>query len=57
MKALSVKALGELVGGEYSAYECFALGAGTAFSILAGGPLGWLGAAILVGQAIDGGCF
>lgn len=57
MKALNAKTLVELSGGEYSAYECFALGAGTALSILSGGPLGWLGGAILIGQAIEGGCF
>ena len=57
MKVLEFKTLAGISGGEYSqAYTCFAYGVAIGLGIVAGGPFGWLGAAVALGDAINQGC-
>lgn len=58
MKQLNAQALVKLTGGDdYSAYDCFVLGAAAGISFVSGGPIGWFGAFLAIGQAANGGCF
>ncbi|MHA1232849.1 MAG: hypothetical protein ACTSPQ_19650 [Candidatus Helarchaeota archaeon] len=45
------------ISGGASAWGCFALGFAAGASLMAGGPLGWAGAIVALGSAIDEGCF